>query len=367
LDNAWQTDAELLRRYLFHQADVRILALNPAIAPTFPATYNLQKHVPNITITKFLRALCAQNCLGIFTNPFDRTVRIAPLHAAIGRNAAQHWTDYAISDPVIEADESAPGYLNYDQPYDGIPNNFPAVESVDAVYNTRADFNVDWQNLPTGFAYIEAGETMVEVRDDGAVVSLQRGHPIFRGVGDDNEKTLSPEMVPFRAIEFGNEGMYHVFHEGSPSWFENTGGAYEWQQNDCPLTVLQYRGIQVQKSGEPAAPLACNSVWMPYNTVVGTRSAITNGGSPLATSSHSLNYFGDYGLNEQAWGKWFEMLTNGKPVTQSFILPITVLTAFSFEDKIRVGNMDFFAKRLRIQKLLDRGRVLVEASMVSVI
>lgn len=364
--NDWQTDIEMFRRYLFHQADVRVLGVNPAVAPTFPADYPLKDHVPQSTIPKFLRSLCAQNCLGIFTNPFNRTIRIGPLQSAITNSAIQDWTTYALYDPIIEPDTANIGYLNYAQPYDGVPDNFPPVETVEVVYNTRDDFNLDWQNLPTGFAYIEAGETMMEVRDEGAVVTFQRGHPLFRGVGVASETGIIPELVPFRAIEFGNEGVYYIFHEGEASVYDNGSGSYAWQQKTCPLTVLQFRGIQVQKSGQPASPLACNSVWKSYNTG-GVRSKIVAGGVDLADSTHSLNYLGEYGLGTQAWGAWFEMLKNGKHVTQSFILPITTLTGFSFGDKIRVGNMDFFAKKIRVQKLLDRGRVLVEANMVSVI
>ena len=369
LTNAWQTDIEMTRRYLFHQSDAKILALNPALAPTLPATFSLGKHVPNVPVTRFLRALCAQNCLGIFTNSFNRTVRIAPLQSAIDRAVTHDWTRYAIGEPVIEVetDDQKPGYLNYEQPYDGLPGHFPPVESVQAVYNTRDDFNDDWQNLPTGYAYVEAGETMMEVLDDGSVVSLQRGHVLWRGAGDPSQSLIAPDgLVPLRAIEFGNDGMYSV-HQGEPSFFQNSGGTYEWQQNDCPLSVLQYRGIQEQKAGETPAPLACNHVWLPYNTVVGTRSKIMAGGSALSDSEHSLNFFGEYGLYAQAWSRWFEMLQSGKPVTQSFLLPLTVLTGFSFEEKIRVGNMDFMVKKLRIQKLADRGRLEVEASLVTVI
>jgi len=61
------------------------------------------------------------------------------------------------------------------------------------------------------------------------------------------------------------------------------------------------------------------------------------------------------------------MLIAGKHVTQTFTLPITELVKFSFEDKVRVVNMDYFVKRLRVQKLIGRGLALVEASMVSTV
>ena len=62
-----------------------------------------------------------------------------------------------------------------------------------------------------------------------------------------------------------------------------------------------------------------------------------------------------------------QMLIAGKHVTQTFTLPITELVKFSFEDKVRVVNMDYFVKRLRVQKLIGRGLALVEVSMVSTV
>ena len=60
-----------------------------------------------------------------------------------------------------------------------------------------------------------------------------------------------------------------------------------------------------------------------------------------------------------------------KPATLDHVaaasVPLAALTAFSFQDKIRMGNMDYFVKILKIQKTLGKGLLLVEARMVSVI
>jgi hypothetical protein len=80
-----------------------------------------------------------------------------------------------------------------------------------------------------------------------------------------------------------------------------------------------------------------------------------------------MNWQGPNGLYERQHRLWNEALRNGKHVTLQFAIPVTKLQAFTFDQKVRVQEMDYLVKKLRVGKCLGDNKVQVQAEMVSVI
>jgi len=122
------------------------------------------------------------------------------------------------------------------------------------------------------------------------------------------------------------------------------------QRPDLQMRLMFYRGTY------PAVP----SGTYPYGN---TLSYIDDGTEPF---TYSLRWNGASGLYNRWWKQWHAALT-GKNVTVTLALPVAEVVSFSFEDKVRILNMDYMVKRIRVSRPLRRGIVLVEASLVSTI
>jgi len=355
--NDWQSDdLELGRLYVFNNVDVRVLAEADPHDPELPDSFELNKHLPPIISAEFLKKLMAQWGLGLFTNIFKQKIALIPLRDILKRAPKHDWTNYAVDDLVVDTDESfnAPGYYNYAQP-NAIPPYAPPVEDATLVRTTLEVYD----NLPMdpGHYYIETNSNYLEFRTGNFGDRLALCH---RGV----------RVGEGEAYEAGMEGLFdfisgHFWNGPYSGWVDDDG--YKWEQNDFPTALMFYRGLQDCIIGANRSTLNGNSVWLDGVGSPNTKAKLVTNGVEEGEATQSLNWFGEYGLYEKYHKQWSETLRNNVHGTQSFILPIGQVTEFSFEDKVRVGNMDFFIKRLRIKQLYNGQKMLVEASMVSVI
>lgn len=358
--NKWQGSTEMQRLYLFNNTDLRISENGEA--PFVPDVFNLSNHVPKIKAVELLKKLVAQWALGLFTNVFNKTVSIVPLEQVLSRAPAADWSAYAIGFESLESSERPPTIFNYEQSIT-IPAEVPSVNEMEVIF-TSAEFADALPSLADGYYYIETDYAIVQVVDNAVV----RGWNVHKGVTFDS---AGPQ------IDIGISGLLQIINVGevynSPvvasRFYEKTDTegdtVYEWGETDPPVALMFFRGFQELNGGNPF-PVACNHVWNPYSSPAALLD-ITTSLSAEGSPARSLNWFGEYGLYETAHKTWTSLLYYGKHISQQFALPVSALVAFSFEDKIRVGSMDYFVKRLRIGKPLGGGKVLVEASMVSVI
>lgn len=358
--NEWQTDIELRRLCVFNNRDIR--TLNGSGDPDLPDSFELARHLPNLKATEFLKKVMAQWGLGLFTNIFDASIRLVPVQTLLKRPPAHDWTQYVISDNTIEAPDDAPVYFNYEQPEEAA-GGVPAPETVQ-VFNTLPDFNAALP-LPDGFYYIETEHMTVQIKAAGPYTPFDAWLQ-HRGVrladGDRYDAGMESLLHIAQSDAYDSPVVASRYYETT----DNTGATvWEWRDTDYPTALMLYRGFNDVGWANPY-PTACNHVWNPFSTG-GTRLDLTDGATVLGQAERSLNWHGDYGLYETAHKTWANMLLNGKSVAVTLALPVASLTAFSFEDKVRILNMDYFVKKLRVGKPLGGGLVQVEASMVSVI
>lgn len=361
-DNAWQGfDPELLNLYIFNNADCRVLTSYTPYAVTEPETLNLQKHLPKVKFVDFLKRIIAQWGLGIFVNIWNKQIRLAPLQEVLSRQPKHDWTQYALVEHTIESAAGAPGYYNYEQPSSVLPE-MPPIETM-PVFLSDKDWDDRITPLAKGYYYLEFISVVINVNASGFERFVGLYHRGERpGNGNDYEAGME---ALFDSYGFG---MRTIGGEASRWYSVDDAGTtkYEWRDNPAPIALVLYRGWQAHGTGFEAMPVAQNHVWdLHHNSPA--RVQIAENGTTIVTAKRSLNWHGEYGLYNTAHRAWSEMLRNGKHVTQFFILPLGVLVSFSFEDKIRSGNMEYFIKRITVEKLLGKGRVLVKASMVTVL
>lgn len=327
-------------------------------------TINLRNHVSDTASTAMLRKIMSGFCLGLFTRIFTRTIDLIPLRDLVQRPPVHDWTEHAILLPELESRDEQPEYLCW-KPDDsdgafewyarqGKPDPADVDDTIDSVALATADpgvyyvedqhayFRVDARirHLYTtlGCAPVESGKKKFEA-ECTALWDAHRGWESFVGSASENYG-----MRKMPQIRLQGTVSYEVPGDPDPEQVSTS--------NKTPDRMTFYRGMYDVWGGTDTYPLASGLPWDAKANLIG---------------SYSLRWDGQYGMYESWWRAWHQMLTAGKHITQGFTLPIATLVQFSFEDKVRVDNMDYFIKRLRVQKLLGRGLALVEASMVSVI
>jgi hypothetical protein len=369
--NSWQTSRELRRLYLLNGFDAR--ESNGTTTPALEPYIDLRNHVGNGLASDLLKGLMGLFCLGLFTSPFQKRIQLRALRDVLKLPPKHDWTEHALADYTIaDTDNEVPAKFCHPQPEDSpsdVPENVPYPS-----FSSWQEFSSDLATLAPGRYYIEAEELVVEVADvDGSNVSRDLGIRRRCVKFADAPAFESKIGVPL-TWEFAGEGHYPWTLQPGSYWQQEADPA-EWVRviNDFPFEIVFYRGFQ-QAAGSVIneRPYASNDVWRPSASPLPIRAKITtvsNSGvyTEHGEAQHSLLWYSDRGLYAQWWSQWHTMLRSGKHVTMQFTLPVATVMAFDFADKVRVHNQDYFIKRLRIGKALSQGRVLVEASMVSIV
>lgn len=362
--NAWQLTPETRRYYLYNNRDLRESVNNAT--PALPDEFDLAGFVPDEKVTTLLKAVMAQHNLMLSTNVFNRQIRLVPVDDVLKRAPRRDWSRFAIGDPKVEPATGGPGIFNYPQNASP-PDDWPAPHNA-IQFKTGADYyaNTDDTDDLGKFFYVE--DTGRLFRYLAYIISpgirKHDGYIMSQGVYLDSQEVFDVSME----LAGSYSVWYYCAHDISKYQEEDDGGVNVWKFRPVayPLALLQYRGIQEVNSGLGDEPFAANYVWLPGSSPA-DRSKIVTNGVEVADSEYSLNWYGDYGLYERRHKTWNTMLREGKHVTQSLVLPVSELVDFSFEDKIRIGSMDYFVKKLKVSRPLGSGKVLVESSLVSVI
>ncbi len=352
-ENRFQIDEETRRLLVYSAASLWT-------KDGLPTSINLKNHVSKTKSTEWLKKLMQVFNLGLFTNIFSRKISLVPLRDLINRPAVRDWSAYALGEPRVEATTAADYITFADQSDDAVFTRFPVQAGTPLLYQGEVE---TLEDLDTGGPY-QAGIYFVRARhayyyapNPGAspyvFAYTELGRAPVR-TGEALELPMPPLFDHQPSIISGAADVWG----SNIAWIDRSGAVSYMasaeqvkQETDTPDRLLWYRGLHLNPYGG-TYPLCCS---MPYD------------GADTLVDQYSLRVNGERGLYARWWGVWHQMLKNGKPVTRQFALPVSELIAFSFEDKIRTSNMDYFCKRLQVGKPLGYGRVLVEASFISTI
>lgn len=327
-------------------------------------TINLKNHVSDTASTAFLRKIMSGFNLGLFTRILSRTIDLVPLSDVVARPSAHDWTQYAIGEKIIEGNEEQADYICWkvddsDAAFEWYAKQVkPNAADVDGTINTD-----DLATIPDGIYYVEdqhayfsVGARLVFLYTTLGCAPVETGKKKFEAeataLWDAHHSWES--YVGAATENYGMRKMPHIRMPGTVSYEVPGDPDPETISTEAkiPDRITIYRGMYDIWDGTDDYPLASGLPWDAKGNLIG---------------EYSLRWDGQYGMYESWWKTWHQMLIAGKHVTQRFALPVAQLTAFSFEDKVRVLNMDYLVKKLRVSTPLGRGLVLVEASLVSVI
>ena len=362
-DNAWQVPAELARLCFYSNADLHDVDGTDRVLPD---TFDLAGHVPDLTGGELFKQLAELFCLGVFTNPFSRTITLRSLDRVLQAAPAHDWTDHVDGSPSIEYEDSDPFLLFRHQAVDYNNRRLLRREYRGQVedlghFATEADLDAAIAGgLSPGFHYVNATEIVYHVDQYGNKTFSRHGRERIRFA---DRPVLEPKLRPLLTGEVSvaaGTDYYVPQYRSQGSYYQTgpTADDTEYLENVPEPSLFFYRGMQ---GNHPHATVGTLS---PDGT--GTASITTNGAS-LGSAAHSLLWPGGKGLYKKQWERWHTILRNGKPVTYRLLLPVTELVRFSFDQKIRILNMDYFVKSLRVKKLTAGRRFVVEAKLYSVI
>jgi hypothetical protein len=335
-------------------------------------TINLQNHVSKTRSTDFLKKLMSVFCLGLFTNPWTQTIRLVPMRDVMTRPPRWDWSEYAVDGYTIEDDGAdTPRYICYatqddDGAFPWYRDRYrkPKPETVLGIVTDLFELEAD-PDYETGIYYIVSRHSYYFYQKGGVRKYFFKWTELGCAPTDEGRPSLELELAPIWDMWPYGEGYGDINVEPIP--YCRIPGKVEYQNgvddNDDPKIVEQtaeipdrllwYRGLAPLFDETGTYPCCSTNVY--------------NGDAQVIEGNEfSLRIDGERGIYNRWWGLWHQCLLNGKPVTQAFQLPLAHLTEFGFEQKVRYLGMDYVVKKLRIERLLDNGKVLVQASMVSV-
>lgn len=340
------------------------------------AKFNLSDHVAAIEVKTFLRQLASVFNLGLFSNVFSKTVRLAPLGELLQRGAARDWTAFAARDFQIDfEDNDAPDAYKYQIEADQVnPRYLERRDSVLAAGDVLGEYEFleDLQDATpppvAGLYYChDRAAYYFHAGTFGAVNFAwqelgEQPSTYTRGQRVSGDVFITEMLPVWDAIRMSHEvpGVGSPFPQtpyvrktGIVNWTDAAGDE-QTQTSEVEMRLMFYRGTYPGVSGGEY-PLGAGIRYLEFGK---------NAPQPF---QYSLRWDGQNGIYKKFWQPWHDMLRFGKHVSMTLMLPITELVSFSFEEKIRVRGMDYFVKKLRVGKTVGRGRVQVEASLISVI
>ncbi len=354
--NAFQIETELRRLYLYNNTDARVPT---PTGLSFPASFSLNKHIPKMKVTEFLKKIAAIYNLGLYINYFEKTIRLSPLRNTLLAAPAQDWTKYAVADANVEHESAAPGLYKFDA-FEELPAIAPPVAQMRRFENMADLVNAhNAGQIAEEWVYCASNNLVWNTKWNFNLTNIDNltwgaFPPVPAGAGEEYNPGIAP--LP---------GGTEYYRTGSGiSRFEEQDGKNVFETREAPVGLLLYRGRQRADRFPCAGNTPYFSLPLPgqdkYDITTGPSSDIE------AQAKYGLAWDGAEGLYNTFHADWNRILRNGKHVTQTFLLPAALVARYSFEQKVRVGAMDFVVKKIRLGRA-SGGHVLSVVQMVSVL
>jgi len=380
--NKWQITHELRQLVLYNNFSIAINGfINPAVDYT--------NHISNTKASEFLRKLKGLFNLGIFANYFKQQTEIIPAKDLLTRPVKHDWTKVTEHTyNKTQEDNFAEQFCYADQQNTIVPDltklpvvlspTFPADVDVEAIYYVSAIERFIYHKPIVGA--IPAINIHVTIDD---CFDIYTDHPNTNTDNYDLYKSSRRSDVlrtypnglrtlPSCRVFFGSTS-------GVPGYIPciNHKGYSDDPKVPMEDYLLFYRGIRGDYTVPWSYPVASSELtdMTGANFQVGwaaTGVAAPANTDPPEDSLYSLHWKDedmsqlDTGLFRAWWKAWLDMLKNAKFVQRRIFLSEADIVNFSFKDKVRIGNMDYFVQRIRVN-LTNSGLQPCEASLVSVV
>jgi hypothetical protein len=342
--NNWQTDEQLRRLVLINNRDLRDEDTGD-IAPEILLASLLEDKKAG----EFIRDISRLFCLAPFLDRRRRTIRLEPLIDLLNSDTRLDWTAYTSREYSYTQGQAALNRLAYPaEAYEESPGDFWKADQDQSEYTIEGLPEI---SDPYGLYYdYAAGD--IRKYGEARIASGTRPYFLFkaRHFGAIDNEAGTEQNLP---------GLYPIFSgwanppAGSserwmvPKWYTSTAA----EGDDVKMRLAFHWGNGTGNSGSVFPFGSWNDYEFPREVYPG--------------SQYSLAWEGPYGLYEKWWREWDLMLRSGKLVTRNFLLPPQEINRFTFDQKVRVENKDYFVRSLRYQVSL-RGISEVQIKLISI-
>jgi len=340
--NGFQTEDELKRLCLVNNRTIRT---SDSFTPDAPVA----AHLSEMAGSDFVKAICRVFCLAPFADSTGTNIELLPLKGIANRDAARDWTTYAGRE--YKRENILSGIKRHAYPAEAYARFFTWLDGY-----PQADYYIE--ELPNFNAPPPQG--------DGYYYqySLGRLHRFYEADGGTKSSLLIDHLGAIDN-DFGEE-------ENLPAIYPlPTEQLFFYPVLDDQLLV-GVMGESVVNGSEGGAVTNFLSIFRgdantqdgrPYP--LGSYNNFEYFTNPLAGEKYSLSWEGPFGLYENWWKDWDNLLQESSPVTRAMLLPLSELIGFRFQEKVRVENRNYFVRKFTFEVSV-RGVSPAKCEMVSV-
>ncbi len=372
-ENLFQTDAELNLLTVYNNYSIY------TESGTWNTVLSLRDHAPQQKANEFLKAINQMFCLALFSDGFRQNskVRLVPLRTIIRRPYKYDWTEKAQCEYSKSCIDDAYESLCFASTDDKLEEGDKRLEDY-VILNPFVGqvYTQTWNDVPlSGFALKYIEETDGIVQAEGAfdpinfsliynkfnllnkryLCHLKENATGVLDVGSKLDVKAAPLFTYFVDPDTGVPFPFTTERPNKYPWIEFEGTYYYQRDNFAPAPPLKltfYRGFEDSNEIANLGPY-------PY----ANSHEYDNDGNDVY--NYSLSWQGDKGLHAVWWRDWLSAMQNANLVTRDICLDFVDLVNFSFEDKVRIENMDYLVKSLKVT-LTMQGIKPATAELVSI-
>lgn len=360
LINEWQINDELRNLTVYNSYSI----YNQS--GQWSSTLDLKNHVSETPANEWFRELIRFFCLTVIPDYFSNTATLIPIKDLIKMPYRNDWTKKVLKSYEICEDRKyissfcfsvcSEDKLDEDRveiDLDEVVDfyNFGGMEDV-TYYELLTN---DYYNIVPGpvlFSRLDKGrgKPCYTIDNDGIPLELKM-QPLYQGLhpGRDDPNGIFFLHVP----EIGIKGTINYLADSDPNNIK--------QSNSFPDKLIFYRGMYVSNDVvnqlEFQYPHASNHKYSVFASIQGIQQV---------TGEYGLMWVGDCGVFNQWWKDFAFMGQKGRVIDRQICLTVKDLLSFSFGDKQRVENRDYFVKSLQIT-LTKKGIKPVQSKLVSIL
>lgn len=338
LTNSWQLTDELKKLVFYNNVDQRITGIvTNVIHP--------KQLVPSVKCSDFLRKLCRVFNLAYKVDIIAKTAEIFPLNEVRAQSAATDWTDKWLRDEKILQDRSTVKQIRY-QDYEKWTGKLAYYTDYYLTPDYYTD-NVDALGAgdPAGYYYDNKLNGVYYFAYPAAPVLKNKNFDkLSGGDGTTMENTIFPALNEVMIMPCTVNGTQPTATATAYVPYVRVKMTDDTQRNDMPLMLMLYRGFQntrEDRSFPPTTapgknyPMASANVW-------NVKRVHTN-----AFDRISLYYNGENGLGIRSdLANWLNWLNTKSDIEGESLLTVADLKDFDFRQKVRIGEMEYFVRRL---------------------
>jgi len=373
-------------------------SLSPVNGRSYDSTsllIELSRHMPDVSIAKFLNGVRAYLFLGVFFDLFQRRAAIMSLDLFINSTEFEDWTDLVVPQYDIERNETNGFSLEYQHDstdsvigervqdeFNGpvgepvadlatlqaiefaAENEIRLVEDINLYYQnqTNEDLTFTWVFYSENFQRLEIGQGKTKYQPQCSTLVMYQGY----------DKAFPPftnDVVPFVAGNEYRAGEW-VFDPSDPLSFRfviadnvnepfTTGSFFAESETpdylylphakhlgkvgtlkgNCSLRLLNFEGYQ--ETGDREIPLA-----------TGNGLLIQKDGTQVAFDD-SLQFNGETGIYETRAKDWLRFLNNTREVTFQLRPNAVWLNNLKFYRKVKIKGVPYVLKSVKLPMPFD--------------